>query len=97
MLNSVALRGFSETVPWAWKQCCQIHLLVFALLQVCWCSFLFCGCMFFHGFGKTELEFVYGANDFLLVEEEVKLSVKCFFRKSNLKGFSSYLFLVVKM
>lgn len=63
MLNSVAVRGFSETVPWEWKQCCQIYLLVFALLQVWWCSLLFCGCMFFHGFGETELEFVYGAND----------------------------------
>lgn len=31
MLNSVAGRGFSEMVPWAGRQRCQIHVLVFAL------------------------------------------------------------------
>lgn len=57
-LNSVAVRFFiNSALPW--RQSCQIHLLVFALFQVCWCSLLFCGWFFFHGFGKTELEFVY--------------------------------------
>lgn len=89
VLNSVAVRFFINSAL-SWRQSCQIHLVVFALFQVCWCSLLLCGCIFFfHGFEKTGLEFVYRGKG--------REAVQCFCRKSNLKVFSSYLFLAVRM